>query len=799
MLAVPKATKKTVLATLNKKRLIGLARDHELGIPAHSSKEQFIEALAGQRKLGLEALLDALNLAELKAACVAHELDDGGRAKADLIARLLGQDQLSLALPAKPDLTPKPASPPAPPRMTTLEPTPAPPKQFSGFSEITSFLWQVADRLRGSYKQADYGKVILPFTVLRRLDCVLRPTKQKVLDRHEALKGGTVKNLEPVLNRVAGVPFHNISKLDFDKLIADPNHIASNLTAYIKGFSEAVREIFLERFDLTTQIAKLDEADLLFQVVKQFAAVDLHPNSVSNHDMGLVYEELIRKFAELSNETAGEHFTPREVIRLMVDLLFVEDNDVLSQPGIVRTLFDPACGTGGMLSVAAEYVRELNPQADLQVFGQELNDESFAICKSDMMIKGENPENITRGNSFSKDGHAGATFDYMLSNPPFGVEWKQVQKVVEDEHTNLGFSGRFGPGTPRISDGSLLFLLHMCSKMKQSGGGSRLAIVFNGSPLFTGDAGSGESEIRRWLLENDLLEAIIGLPDQLFYNTGISTYVWIVNNRKPKPRKGKVQLIDATAMFQKTRKSLGEKRKEIGEGDRATIVGLYHAFEENERSKIFRNAAFGYQKIVVERPLRLKFQVTAERIAALQEEKAFQAVASSKKKGAAGQQDVAEREWTQAAILEVLRGFNGERVFLSRDEFSDELATAMKRAEVKLAAPVGKAILSVMSERDEAVEPCVDRGGTVEPDSDLRDNENVPLGESIEAYMAREVLPHVPDAWVDLDKTRAGYEIPFTRHFYKYTPLRPLAVIEAEIRGLEDEIRGMLDEVIDGN
>ena len=788
-----KPTKKTVLATLNKKRLVGLAQDLELGIVASASKDEFIDALAGHRKLAFEALLEALNRAELKAACQAHDLDDGGRAKAEIVARLLGQDQLPLALPAKPlrmTATEPAADPPAP------APAPAAAKQFTGFSEITSFLWSVADRLRGSYKQADYGKVILPFTVLRRLDCVLHATKAKVLARHESLQGGTVKNVEPVLNRVTGVPFHNISKLDFAKLIDDPGHIASNLTAYIKGFSEAVREIFIERFDLPTQIAKLDEADLLFQVVKQFAVVDLHPDSVSNHDMGLVYEELIRKFAELSNETAGEHFTPREVIRLMVDLLFVEDADILCRPGIVSTLFDPACGTGGMLSVAAEYVHELNDQADLKVFGQELNDESFAICKSDMMIKGEDPENIVRGNSFSKDGHAGATFDYMLSNPPFGVEWKQVQKIVEDEHQNLGFSGRFGPGTPRISDGSLLFLLHMCSKMKQGEGGSRLAIVFNGSPLFTGDAGSGESEIRRWLLENDLLEAIIGLPDQLFYNTGISTYVWIVNNRKAKRRKGKVQLIDATSMFHKMRKSLGNKRNEIGDEDRATIVRLYHDFQANERSKIFSNETFGYQKVTIERPLRLEFKVTPERIEALQQEKAFQNLASSKKKGAEKLKEIEAGEREQQAILAGLRGVDGGRVFVTRDEFSKELSKVMKAAGLKLAAPLSKALLSVMSERDEGVEPCLDKDGNPEPDSDLRDTENVPLGESIEDYVAREVLPHVPDAWVDASKTKVGYEIPFTRHFYKYTPLRPLGVIEAEIRGLEEEIRGMLEEVL---
>jgi type I restriction enzyme M protein len=412
------------------------------------------------------------------------------------------------------------------------------PREFQGFSEITAFIWSVADLLRGDYKQADYGKVILPFTILRRLDCVLDKTREKVLQRYEALKGGQVKNLEPVLNRISGVPFHNTAKFTFEKLKGDPNHLAANLRAFIRGFSTNAQDI-LERFEFEKHIAKLDESDLLFQVVSRFAEVDLHPETVPNHVMGSVFEELIRRFAEQSNETAGEHFTPREVIRLMVNLLFIEDDQVLRRPGILRTLYDPACGTGGMLSVAEEYLRELNPDARLEVFGQELNDESYAICKSDMMIKGQNPENIARGNSFSEDGHAGERFDYLLSNPPFGVEWKKVEKAVRDEAEQQGHSGRFGAGLPRINDGSLLFLQHMLSKMQPPDkGGSRIAIVFNGSPLFTGDAGSGESEIRRWVIENDWLEAIVGLPDQLFYNTGISTYIWVLTNKKPKGEEG---------------------------------------------------------------------------------------------------------------------------------------------------------------------------------------------------------------------------------------------------------------------
>lgn len=654
--------------------------------------------------------------------------------------------------------------------------------------QITSFIWSLADHLRGIYKQGDYGKVILPFTVLRRLDCVLAPTKAAVLARYQELEGRSAGALEPALEQLTGLPFYNRSELELERLLDEPEQLAARLTAYIEGFSEVVRELFIERFELPAQIAKLDDAGLLAAVVERFAAVDLHPSRVDNHQMGRIYEELIRRFAELSNETAGEHFTPREVIRLMVDLLFVEDEPLLRQPGVARTLFDPACGTGGMLSVARERLRELNPQARLELFGQELNDASFAVCRSDMMIKGEAPENIARGNSLSHDGHAGARFDYMLSNPPFGVDWKQVKKAVAREHEQLGFGGRFGPGLPRVSDGSLLFLLHMCSKMKRSEGGTRLALVLNGAPLFTGDAGSGESEIRRWLLESDLLEAIIGLPDQLFYNTGISTYIWLINNRKPERRKGKVQLIDARGMCHRLRKSLGSKRHALGDEDRRAIVRLYQAFVDDERSKIFANEAFGYQKITVERPLRVEFQVTPARIEGLRRDRAFVKLARSTKIGAG--------ELAQAAIVEVLERFDSERVFLSRERFAAELTGAMKAAEIELPASVEKAIFALMAERNEALEPVLDARGEPVPDADLRDIEQVPLRQSVEEYMAREVLPHVPDAWVDPSKTKIGYEIPFTRHFYEREPLRPLEQIEAEIRGLELQIRGMLEEVL---
>ena len=442
-----------------------------------------------------------------------------------------------------------------------------------------AFIWSVADKLRGVYKQSEYGRVILPLVVLRRLDCVLEPTKDAVLERAAALKG-RVDNVDPVLSGVTGHRgIWNTSKLDFKRLLDDPTHAAGNLRAYIAGFSPSARDV-IDAFGFETQITRLDEANLLYLVLGQFAEIDLHPETVSNTEMGYLYEELIRRFSELSNETAGEHFTPREVIRLMVDLLFVEDEDTLRSRGIVKTLYDPACGTGGMLSVAEDYLRELNPDARLEVFGQELNAETYAICRSDMMLKGQDASHIARGNSFSEDGHAGRTFDYMLANPPFGVEWKQVEKDVRDEHETRGFGGRFGAGLPRINDGSFLFLQHMLSKMKPpEQGGSRVAIVFNGSPLFTGAAGSGESEIRRWIIENDWLEAVVALPDQLFYNTGISTYFWVVTNRKRPERRGKVQLVDARASWVKMRKSLGEKRKQLSDEQIRELVELYGAFD----------------------------------------------------------------------------------------------------------------------------------------------------------------------------------------------------------------------------
>ncbi|MBU1898004.1 type I restriction-modification system subunit M [Myxococcota bacterium] len=674
---------------------------------------------------------------------------------------------------------------------------------MNNFSEKISFIWSVADLLRGDYKQSEYGRVILPFLVLRRLDQVLAPTREAVQAAAEKFTLETTAEAlrERMLLRASGQTFYNTSRLDFSTLLADPNNVGANLTGYVHGFSANVRDI-MEKFRFEEQIARLDAANLLYLVARKFVEIDLHPDRVKNHEMGSIFEELIRKFSEQSNETAGEHFTPREVIRFMVNLLFAEDDDVLQRPGIVRTLYDPACGTGGMLSVAEEHLSRLNPQARLQVFGQELNGESYAICKADMLIKGQDADNVKYGNSFSEDGLPDIRADYLISNPPFGVDWTKAEKVVRDEHETRGHAGRFGPGLPRKNDGSLLFLLHMLSKMKPphptdpAQGGSRLAIVFNGSPLFTGAAGSGESEIRRWIIENDWLEAIIALPDQMFYNTGISTYIWLVTNRKAPRRRGKVQLINGVRYFQKMRKSLGDKRKELSQAHIDELTRLYAAFEEGPEVKIFDNEDFGFHRITVERPLKLNFQASPERIARLEDEKAWQGLLKAKKK-ATGQLELEAGPALSETILAALKAIGGDRLCKARPAFQKMLKAQARssRYRMSIPAPVEKAILSALSERDETAEVCLVRDQP-EPDADLRDYENVPLKEDIGAYMAREVLPHVPDAWVDESKTKVGYEIPFTRHFYVYEPPRPLAVIEQEIRDLEQEIQGMLSEVL---
>ncbi|MGY1714361.1 N-6 DNA methylase [Geodermatophilus sp. SYSU D01106] len=577
--------------------------------------------------------------------------------------------------------------------------------QVQGFSDKVGFIWSVADLLRGDYKAHEYGQVILPLTVLRRLDCVLEPTKDAVIKRAADLEG-KIDNPEQLLLRAAGQSFFNISPLNFDRLLEDAPNIAENLRTYIRGFSTGAVEV-LDKYGFDNHITRLDNAGLLFHVIGRFAEIDLHPDAVPNEAMGYIFEELLRKFSEMSNETAGEHFTPREVIRLMVNILFSEDDDALRGSAPVRTMFDCAAGTGGMLTGGQEHLASQNAKARLEVFGQELNPETWAIARSDLMIKGQDPTRIRLGNSLSDDQFIGQRFDYMLANPPFGVDWKRIQKQIDAEKQQLGFRGRFGAGLPRVSDGSLLFLQHLISKMKpveaDGSGGSRIAIVFSGSPLFSGGAGSGESEIRRWIIENDWLEAIVALPDQLFYNTSIHTYFWVVTNRKADHRKGEVVLLDARQDFAKMRKSLGDKRKYITDRQIEDLTWVYHhAFDEaagDQRVKIFRNEDFGYRRIVVERP-----------------------------------------------------------------------------------------------KCDEGGQPIKSRKGLV-ADPDLRDNENVPLTENVDDYMKRQVLPHVPDAWVDENKTKIGYEIPFVRHFYRYTPPRSVDQIDADLGSVEAEIQKVLREV----
>ena len=569
--------------------------------------------------------------------------------------------------------------------------------------ESANFIWSIADLLRGDYRQSDYGKVILPLTVLRRLDCVLESSKEDVLKKHEQLKNTGIEDLDALLNRASGYKFHNRSNFTFDKLVADPNNIALNLRNYINGFSEDAREI-IEQFEFENQINKMDENNLLFIVIKRFQEVDLHPNRISSMEMGYMFEELIRKFAEISNETAGEHFTPREVIKLMVNILFLNDRDILTKKGITKTIYDCCAGTGGMLSVAEEYLNELNPDARLEVFGQELNPESYAICKSDLLIKGQNASNIKKGNSISEDKLSNEKFDYLITNPPFGVKWEKYAKSVKTEHEQLGHGGRFGAGLPSVGDGSFLFLMHLMSKMKSvEQGGSRLALVFNGSPLFSGSPSKtkNESSIRQWIIENDLLEAVIALPNQLFYNTGISTYVWVISNHKPAERRGKVQLINAVDFFKKMSKSLGNKRNEITKKQIAEITEIYGSFKANEYSKIFDNKDFGYAKVTVERP-----------------------------------------------------------------------------------------------ERNTKGEIVTDKKGNPKPDSSLRDTENIPMTMDMQEYMKKEVLPHVPDAWIDDSKTNIGYEVNFTKYFYQYKPLRSLDDIRKDIMAIEQETDGLLKEVI---
>jgi type I restriction enzyme M protein len=658
---------------------------------------------------------------------------------------------------------------------------------------------------------------------------LLVPTKAKVLEEFKAVKTKPETIIRHRLSLVTGRPFYNLSKLDMQKLLDDPNQLAPNLNGYINAFSPNVRAI-MERFTFDQQVSRMAEKNLLFLVIKRFTTIDLSPERVDNVQMGYVFEELIRIGAEQSNEEAGEHFTPREVIKLMVNLLLSPEKD-LARSHVVKTIYDPACGTGGMLSVSEKYIRDLNKEAKPLLYGQDWNDEAWAVCKSDMLIKGEDADNIILDDTFTKDGFDRNkdgekwTFDYMLANPPFGVEWKQQQRYIEQERDTLGYGGRFGAGTPRVNDGALLFLQHMLSKMRAPNkGGSRVAIIFNGSPLFTGDAGAGESNIRQWIIENDWLEAIVALPEQLFYNTGISTYLWVLTNRKEKERKGKIQLIDARNFWVQMEKSLGNKRRRIGDpsdkekdpdhiGELTKIFGNFkdgelRAFAEEDPvthqpvqrqrvvCKVFDNEDFGYHKITVERPLRLNLQATDERIARLDDESGFRNLATSNKKDEVARlKEIEAGQKRQETIRELLRAFGGKKLYKDRKAFLTDLRKLDRERGVHLDASELKAVLGALGERDETAEICRDREGNAEPDTDLRDTETVPLKESIEEYFKREVLPHVPDAWIDESKTKVGYEIPLNRHFYRYEPPRELDKIEKDIKGLEDDIMKMLKEV----
>ncbi|MCK9486081.1 MAG: type I restriction-modification system subunit M [Dehalococcoidia bacterium] len=693
-------------------------------------------------------------------------------------------------------------------------------------AELANFIWDICNLLRGPYKRNEYRKVILPLTVLRRFDAILEPTKAAVLEVHEANRGREESLRDALLRQASGHQFYNTSRLDFPRLLDAPDDLPGNLAGYVSGFSPNVREI-LERFGFDEQIARMNAKNLLFRVIKAFndPKVDLSPERVDNRQMGYAFEELIRISAEESNEEAEAHFTPREVIQLMVNLLLSPESD-LSKSNVVRTIYDPACGTGGMLSTAEEYMRDLNAEARPFLYGQDYNDEAWAICRSDMLIKGEDAENIRDGDTFTQDkfDHMPSggkwTFDYMLANPPFGVEWKQQEDHVRREARTLGFGGRFGAGLPRIDNGSLLFLQHMISKMRPiTEGGSRIGILFNGSPLFNGDAGQGESEIRRWVLENDWLEAIVALPEQLFYRTTSGTYIWILTNRKEARRRGKVQLIDGRRFFRKMRKSLGNKRNELSQDDIDDLTRIHGAFEDGETrpvtdddpvthlprtrdrvvSKVFANEDFGFHKITVERPLRLNFAATPERIARLEDEKAFLNLARSKKRpGSAHDEEVEAGRLRQEAIrglLAALADSTAGEVYRDREAFRAALKHAERAAGLRLSAPERKPIESALCERDPDAEICRDSKGNPESDADLRDTETVPLKEDIAAYFAREVLPHVPDAWIDESKTKVGYEIPLNRHFYVYEPPRPLEEIEADLKALEHEIVELLSEV----
>jgi len=670
---------------------------------------------------------------------------------------------------------------------------------MSNFQEKVTFIWDLADLLRGSYKRNEYQKVILPFTVLKRFDSVLEYSKKDVLETYNKYKD-TIENLDPVLSSVAvdkndnELGFYNYSKYDFKSLIQDPEHIEENLMHYLDSFSPNIQDIF-DNFYIKNHIARLSKANLLFLLVKKFSEskLDLHPDKVSNHEMGTIFEELIRKFSEQSNEEAGEHFTPRDVVKLMTHLIFSENGVHLQEKNLIKKIYDPACGTGGMLTSCKNFISELNDSVDVVLYGQEVNEEIYAICKADMLIKGENSENIKGPSStLSDDQLPDDWFDFMISNPPYGRKWEQDKEAVQKE-AEKGFDGRFGAGLPRINDGQLLFLEHMLSKMKEDEK-SRIAVITNGSPLFTGDAGSGESNIRRWIIENDFLEAIIGLPDQLFYNTGIRTYIWVLTNEKPRERVGKVQLVDASGKYVKMRKSLGNKRHQLSDEDIEDILDLYNEFDENDVIKVFDNEDFGYTKVTVERPLQLNYEVTEERLENLYAVNAFSKLAVSKSKDPEVKlREEGEGKKLQDKIITALKKI--DQPYQNWDAFEMRVKKVLK--PFKLSAAFIKNIIMALSEHDETADYVTDKKGNIKPDPKLRDTEKIPLKEDVDEYFRREVLPYYSDAWMDRKKDKIGYELNFTQYFYKYQPPRPLEEIENDIKKVTSEIQELIKEDLD--
>jgi len=670
---------------------------------------------------------------------------------------------------------------------------------LGNFQEKITFIWDLADLLRGLYKRNEYQKVILPFTILKRFDSVLEYSKQDVMDSYNTYMN-SIDNLDPVLLRAAvdkngkELGFYNYSKYDFNSLLADPEHIEENLMHYIDSFSPNVQDIF-ENFYIKNQISKLSKSNLLFLLVKKFSEskVDLHPDKVSNHEMGTIFEELIRKFSEQSNEEAGEHFTPRDVVKLMTNLIFIENGLHLQEKNLIKKIYDPACGTGGMLTSCKNYIKELNDSIDVVLYGQEVNEEIYAICKADMLIKGEEAEHIKGPSStLSDDKLPDDRFDYMISNPPYGRKWEQDKEAVYKE-AEKGFDGRFGAGLPRINDGQLLFLEHMLSKMK-SEEKSRIAVITNGSPLFTGDAGSGESNIRKWIIENDYLEAIIGLPDQLFYNTGIRTYIWVLTNEKPPERIGKIQMVDASNNYIKMRKSLGNKRHQLSNDDIKYILDLYNQFEDNDQIKIIDNEDFGYTKVTVERPLQLNYQVTDERLENLYAINTFNKFTESKSKDPVVKlREEAKGKQLQDEIITTLRNIHGS--YQNWDKFELRVMKTLKR--FKLNSAFIKNIIIALSEHDEIADYVTDAKGNKKTDGKLRDSEKIPLKENIEEYFNREVLAYYSDAWMDRKKDKIGYELNFTQYFYQYYPPRSLEEIDLDITEVTSEILKLIKEDLD--